>query len=125
LTCYETPLSAKLSTPLANLRQEEEEARTEMHEIIHLQFGPRSNHVGTHYWNIAESLFSYGDEDVDYGVVHDVDWRQGIGRDVSPWVPKERRRRKSVELGRFLPLTCLLFELDLSLTSLTLILISS
>ncbi|CED85323.1 Members of tubulin/FtsZ family [Phaffia rhodozyma] len=51
-----------------------------MHEILHFQLGPRSNHVGTHSWNIRESLFAYTDQDVDHGVAHDVDWRQGLGR---------------------------------------------
>lgn len=55
-----------------------------MHEIIHLQFGPRANHIGTHLWNLAESQFQYGDDDggLDYGIDWEVDWREGIGREV-------------------------------------------
>ena len=54
-----------------------------MHEIIHLQLGPRANHLGTHQWNIAESMFSYDDNDTDYDVDHGVDWREGLGKEVS------------------------------------------
>lgn len=53
-----------------------------MHEIVHLQFGPRSNHLGTHVWNVADSQFAWADADEDYGVDLDVDWRQGVGRGV-------------------------------------------
>lgn len=49
-----------------------------MREIVHLHLGPRASHLATHQWNTAESLFSFSDADVDHGVEHDVDWRQGV-----------------------------------------------
>jgi hypothetical protein len=55
-----------------------------MREIVHLHLGPRAAHLATHQWNVAESLFAYSDADVDHGVEHDVDWRQGVGRNVRP-----------------------------------------
>lgn len=63
-----------------------------MHEVIHLQFGPRSNHVGTHLWNMAESQFTYGQAgEIDYEVDVDVDWRQGIGREVGIEISSEKK----------------------------------
>ena len=53
-----------------------------MREIVHFHLGPRAGHLATHQWNVAESLFAYSDADVDHGVEHDVDWRQGVGRNV-------------------------------------------
>lgn len=54
-----------------------------MHELLHVQLGPRANHLGTHAWNIAESHFAYSDTDTDYDIDHGVDWREGFGREVS------------------------------------------
>lgn len=53
-----------------------------MHEIITLQFGQQANYLGTHYWNIQESYFTYGEQD-DSPVDHDVSFRPGIGVDGS------------------------------------------
>ena len=50
------------------------------HEIITLQFGHSANFVGTHFWNIQESAFCFGDVDkVDPRdqVDHDVLFREG------------------------------------------------
>ncbi|CZT19797.1 related to Protein DML1 [Ramularia collo-cygni] len=51
-----------------------------MHEIVTLQFGQQANYIGTHYWNIQESYFTYGTEE-ESPVDHDVSFRPGIGAD--------------------------------------------
>lgn len=48
-----------------------------MKEIIYIQAGNTSNHVGTHFWNAQQSYFNYtGDEEVL--VDHDVSFREGV-----------------------------------------------
>jgi hypothetical protein len=48
-----------------------------MKEIIYIQAGNISNHVGTHFWNAQQSYFNYsGDKEVL--VDHDVSFREGI-----------------------------------------------
>lgn len=53
--------------------------RMSSREIITLQFGHEANFVGTHFWNIQESFFSFGGEksrprdEID----HDVLFREG------------------------------------------------
>ena len=48
-----------------------------MKEIIYVQAGNISNHVGTHFWNAQQSYFAYsGDKEVL--VDHDVSFREGI-----------------------------------------------
>ncbi|PWN51349.1 tubulin nucleotide-binding domain-like protein [Violaceomyces palustris] len=58
-------------------------------EIIHLSFGPVSNHITTHYWNAQQSYFTYHDsaairkdqDDQDQQetlVDHDVSFKAGI-----------------------------------------------
>ncbi|EMC92164.1 hypothetical protein BAUCODRAFT_78457 [Baudoinia panamericana UAMH 10762] len=49
-----------------------------MHEIITLQFGQQANYIGTHYWNIQESYFTYPGQ-AESPVNHDVSFRAGIG----------------------------------------------
>ena len=53
-----------------------------MHEIVTLQFGQQANYIGTHYWNIQESYFTYAGQE-DSPVDHDVSFRPGIGADGS------------------------------------------
>ncbi|KAH7080898.1 protein DML1 [Paraphoma chrysanthemicola] len=48
-----------------------------MHEIVTLQFGERSNYLGTHFWNTQESYFTYPPEP-ESPVNHDVLFRPGI-----------------------------------------------
>ncbi|XP_015603169.1 protein misato [Cephus cinctus] len=45
-------------------------------EILSFQFGHYSNFIGTHWWNIQESNFSY-DQDHPSDINHDVLYRQG------------------------------------------------
>ncbi|KAI9582110.1 protein misato isoform X1 [Glossina fuscipes] len=47
-------------------------------EILTLQFGNYSNYIGTHWWNIQESAFSYDCEGGTGEICHDVLYRQGI-----------------------------------------------
>lgn len=56
-----------------------------MHEIITLQFGQQANYLGTHYWNIQESYFTYSDGAAEEPspVNHDVSFRPGISPDGS------------------------------------------
>lgn len=51
-----------------------------MHEIVTLQLGQRANYLATHFWNLQESYFTYG-EGEDASIDHDVHFRAGIGRD--------------------------------------------
>ncbi|OKL56068.1 Protein dml1 [Talaromyces atroroseus] len=53
-----------------------------MHEIITLQLGQRSNYVATHFWNLQESYFTYGENEEPL-VDHDVHFRPGLGADGS------------------------------------------
>ncbi|KAF2641797.1 tubulin nucleotide-binding domain-like protein [Massarina eburnea CBS 473.64] len=53
-----------------------------MHEIITLQFGQRSNYLGTHFWNTQESYFTYPPEP-ESPVNHDILFRQGVAPDGS------------------------------------------
>ncbi|KAF2726127.1 tubulin nucleotide-binding domain-like protein [Polychaeton citri CBS 116435] len=53
-----------------------------MHEVITLQFGHRANYLGTHYWNIQESYFTYDGQEESM-VDHDISFRQGVGGDGS------------------------------------------
>lgn len=48
-----------------------------MKEIVSLQFGHYANFVGTHWWNIQETGFSYS-PDVVSEINHDVLFREGI-----------------------------------------------
>ncbi|KAK4575083.1 mtDNA inheritance, partitioning of the mitochondrial organelle [Recurvomyces mirabilis] len=49
-----------------------------MHEVITLQFGQQANYLGTHYWNIQESYFTYAGQE-ESPVDHDISFRPGIG----------------------------------------------
>ena len=60
-----------------------------MKEIIYIQVGNTSNHIGTHFWNAQESYFTYGDDDHrnhhhvetkqgDVTMDHDVSFREGL-----------------------------------------------
>ncbi|EEA26311.1 mtDNA inheritance, partitioning of the mitochondrial organelle [Talaromyces marneffei ATCC 18224] len=51
-----------------------------MHEIITLQLGQRSNYIATHFWNVQESYFTYGENEEPL-VDHDVHFRPGLGAD--------------------------------------------
>ncbi|KAL1994199.1 hypothetical protein VTN49DRAFT_2868 [Thermomyces lanuginosus] len=53
-----------------------------MHEVITLQLGQRSNYIATHFWNLQESYFTYG-ENEQSPIDHDVHFRPGIGADGS------------------------------------------
>ena len=46
-------------------------------EIITLQLGTSSNYVGSHWWNIQESSFTYHDRDAKAELDHDVLFREG------------------------------------------------
>ncbi|KAI9511509.1 tubulin nucleotide-binding domain-like protein [Russula earlei] len=48
-----------------------------MKEIIYVQAGNGSNHVGTHFWNAQQSYFTYN-PDEDVLVDHDVSFREGV-----------------------------------------------
>lgn len=48
-----------------------------MKEIIYIQAGNISNHVGTHFWNAQQSYFTYR-EGEEVLVEHDVSFREGI-----------------------------------------------
>ncbi|KAA8651562.1 misato family protein [Aspergillus tanneri] len=51
-----------------------------MHEIITLQLGQRANYLATHFWNLQESYFTYGNEG-ESPIDHDVHFRPGVGAD--------------------------------------------
>lgn len=48
-----------------------------MREILYIQAGSLSNHIGTHFWNTQQEYFTY-DDDEPVIVDHDVSFRQGI-----------------------------------------------
>lgn len=52
-----------------------------MHEIITLQFGQQANYVGTHFWNIQESYFTYSENEPESAIESDVHFRPGIAPD--------------------------------------------
>ncbi|XP_073827940.1 misato mitochondrial distribution and morphology regulator [Musca autumnalis] len=47
-------------------------------EILTLQFGNYANYVGTHWWNIQESGFSYDSSAGPSEICHDVLYREGV-----------------------------------------------
>ncbi|KAK6346377.1 mtDNA inheritance, partitioning of the mitochondrial organelle [Orbilia blumenaviensis] len=49
-----------------------------MHEIITIQLGHYANFVGTHFWNLQESYFTYDEKDPS-PVDHDIHFRVGLG----------------------------------------------
>lgn len=51
-----------------------------MHEILTLQIGEAANYLGTHFWNVQESYFTY-DTPNHSPVNHDIHFRPGIGAD--------------------------------------------
>ncbi len=53
-----------------------------MKEIIYIQAGNISNHVGTHFWNTQQSYFTYS-EGEEVFVDHDVSFREGVSPRVS------------------------------------------
>ncbi|KAI1311000.1 tubulin domain-containing protein [Xylaria venustula] len=52
-----------------------------MREIITLQLGQQSNYIATHFWNTQESYFTYGADQEESPVDHDVHFRPGLGAD--------------------------------------------
>ncbi|KAF1811782.1 hypothetical protein P152DRAFT_482809 [Eremomyces bilateralis CBS 781.70] len=56
-----------------------------MHEILTVQLGSASNHLGAHYWNTQESYFTYeaNDGNEKPAVDHDISFRAGVGADGS------------------------------------------
>ena len=54
-----------------------------MKEIIYIQTGNLSNHIGTHFWNTQESYFSYGEDAEDPLVNHDISFREGLSTQAS------------------------------------------
>jgi hypothetical protein len=48
-----------------------------MKEIIHIQAGNVSNHIGTHFFNTLESYFSYQGDDRHLDIDHNVSFREG------------------------------------------------
>jgi hypothetical protein len=56
-----------------------------MHEILYIQAGNLSNHIGTHFWNAQESYFTYDtnpsraeEEEAEPELVeHDRSFREG------------------------------------------------
>ena len=61
-----------------------------MKEIVYIQAGNISNHIGTHFWNAQQSYFTYR-EGEEVLVDHDVSFREGVSPRVSrsPDVPLE------------------------------------
>ncbi|KAL9085685.1 MAG: hypothetical protein Q9159_004562 [Coniocarpon cinnabarinum] len=53
-----------------------------MHEIVTLQIGEAANYLGTHFWNLQESYFTYGAHE-DSPINHDVHFRPGVASDGS------------------------------------------
>lgn len=56
-----------------------------MREILYIQAGSLSNHIGTHFWNAQESYFSYGNDDIEGEeplVEHDRSFREGANHKV-------------------------------------------
>jgi hypothetical protein len=53
-----------------------------MKEIIYIQAGNISNHIGTHFWNAQQSYFTYK-EGEEVLVDHDVSFREGVSPGVS------------------------------------------
>lgn len=53
-----------------------------MKEIIYIQAGNTSNHVGTHFWNAQQSYFTYKESE-EVLVEHDVSFREGVSPRVS------------------------------------------
>lgn len=55
-----------------------------MREILYIQAGSPSNHIGTHFWNAQESYFTYGDDDEAEQplVEHDRSFREGMNNRV-------------------------------------------
>lgn len=47
-----------------------------MKEIIYIQAGMLSNHIGSHFWNAQESYFTYKEGEDSY-VDHDISFREG------------------------------------------------
>ncbi|KAK6539913.1 mtDNA inheritance, partitioning of the mitochondrial organelle [Orbilia ellipsospora] len=52
-----------------------------MHEIITVQLGHFANFVGTHFWNIQESYFTFNENEDLSPVDHNVHFRAGLGVD--------------------------------------------
>ncbi|ETW74824.1 hypothetical protein HETIRDRAFT_237753, partial [Heterobasidion irregulare TC 32-1] len=48
-----------------------------MREIIYIQAGSLSNHIGTHFWNAQQSYFTYS-EDEEVVINHDISFREGL-----------------------------------------------
>ena len=53
-----------------------------MREIIYIQAGSLSNHIGTHFWNAQQSYFTYS-EDEEAVINHDISFREGLSPQVS------------------------------------------
>jgi len=57
-----------------------------MREILYLQAGNLSNHIGTHFWNTQESYFdlnSGSDASEDDPLIwHDISFREGVDKRV-------------------------------------------
>jgi Misato Segment II tubulin-like domain len=51
---------------------------SDMHEIVTLQLGQRSNYLATHFWNAQESYFTYSATEESL-VNHDIHFRAGEG----------------------------------------------
>jgi hypothetical protein len=59
-----------------------------MHEIITLQLGQRANYLATHFWNLQESYFTYGEKEESL-IDHDIHFRAGVGADgVDTFTPR-------------------------------------
>ncbi|KAL5498285.1 DML1 [Sanghuangporus vaninii] len=54
-----------------------------MKEIIYIQAGNISNHIGTHFWNSQEDYFTY-DNDSEPLVNHDISFREGVSDQNEP-----------------------------------------
>lgn len=48
-----------------------------MREILYIQAGNLSNHIGTHFWNTQQEYFTY-DEDEPVVTLNDISFRQGL-----------------------------------------------
>jgi len=83
--CCQGPVRGTTQHPLLN-RHAAGRKRPVMKEIIYIQAGNTSNHIGTHFWNAQQSYFDYSasasasgrDSDKEVLVDHDVSFREGV-----------------------------------------------
>ncbi|KAI0300473.1 Misato segment II tubulin-like domain-containing protein [Multifurca ochricompacta] len=83
-----------------------------MKEMIYIQAGDISNHVGTHFWNAQQSYFTYN-KDKEVLVDHDVSFREGISlRGEQTYCPRLLQIDRKVNFGSLSRTTGLYAEED-------------